>query len=347
MMKNAQSEQYKNFARTLQSFFEDYLVRERNVSGNTIRSYRDTFVLLLDFMNEALRISADKITFKDFDRDRIIKFLDWIQEKRKCSNNTRNQRYAAICSFFRYVTYLDPAHIVQWQSICSIKLKRAPHKDISYLAIEGVKCLFEQIPHDTLTGQRNLTMLALLYNTGARVQELIDLTPSSIRLERPYVIELSGKGSKKRGVPIDNEMMALLRRYMAKNGLDKPDKIHHPLFFNHWGEKLTNPGISYIIRKYATMARVKYPSLIPTDISPHKFRHSRAMHLLQAGVNLVYIRDILGHVSVQTTEIYARANPDVKAKVLEQAYADVGLSQPQMRSWEENPKLKSYLKGLG
>ncbi|MCM0194071.1 tyrosine-type recombinase/integrase [Bacteroides fragilis] len=346
-MKTIQTEQYKDFAKTLQSFFEDYLVRERNVSGNTIRSYRDTFVLLLDFMNDIHQIPADKITFKDFDKNIILEFLDWLQDKRNSSNNTRNQRYAAISSFFRYVMYLDPVHMARWQSICSIRLKRASKKEINFLTVDGMKYLLEQIPKDTLSGRRNLTMLALLYNTGARVQELIDLTPTSIRADKPFVVELLGKGSKKRVVPISDEMMILLKKYMTENGLDKPEKTHYPLFFNHWGEKLTNPGVSYVIRKYAAMARTKYPALIPKDISPHKFRHSRAMHLLQAGVNLVYIRDILGHVSIQTTEIYARTNPEVKAKVLEQAYADVGLSQPQIKSWEQSPKLKSYLKGLG
>ena len=345
-MKNTQIEQYKNFARTLQAFFEEYLVKERNVSENTIRSYRDTFVLLLDFMNDIYHVSADKISFKDFNRDTIIKFLDWLQDNRKCSSNTRNQRYAAICSFFRYVTYIDPIHIAQWQSICSIKLKKGTKKAISYLTVEGIKCLLEQIPKETLSGRRDLTMLALLYNTGARVRELIDLTIASIRLDKPCIIELFGKGSKKRIVPISDEMAGLLKNYIEENGLNRPDKIHYPLFFNYWGEKLTNPGITYIIRKYAAMARAKNPTLIPEDISPHKFRHSRAMHLLQSGVNLIYIRDILGHVSIQTTEIYARTNPDIKAKVLEQAYADAGLSQPNIRSWENNPKLKSYLKGL-
>lgn len=339
-------EQYKDFAKTLQSFFDDYLVKERGASAETIRSYRDTFVLLLDFLNESLNISVDKITFKDFDKDKILCFLSWLQDKRNCGNRTRNQRYAVIRSFFNYVMYVDPIHIAEWKSICSIKLKREVSNSISYLTVEGIKCLLEQIPNNTSAGTRNLTMLSLLYNTGARVQELINLTPSSIRMGKPYVVELFGKGSKKRIVPIGDEMMSLLKNYMEENGLDHAGKNCYPLFFNCWGEKLTNPGVTYIIKKYANMARTIYPELIPKDISPHKFRHSRAMHLLQAGLNLVYIRDLMGHTSIQTTEIYARADPNVKNKVLVEAYANVGLSQPQIKSWEKDQKLKSYLKGL-
>jgi site-specific recombinase XerD len=187
-----------------------------------------------------------------------------------------------------------------------------------------------------------------MYNTGARVQEMINLSPCDIRVSKPCTIELYGKGNKRRIVPLDENMMALLLNYIIENGLDQPQYAKNPLFFNSRGTRLTNPGITYVLKKYADMARSEHPDLIPEMISPHVLRHSKAMHLLQAGVNLIYIRDLLGHVSVQTTEVYARADSKAKREALEKAYADIGLTKPTAQtSWERDPKLKAFLKSLG
>lgn len=345
-LKITKMETYKDFGTALQSFFYDYLVKERGVSKHTIRSYRDTFILLLDFMNKEKFITADRISLKDFNKDTILKFLDWLQVKRACGDNTRNQRYAALRSFSSYLNYIDPTHMDQWKSTCSIHIKRKVKSSVSYLLVEGIKCLLEQISTDTQQGRRNLTMLSLLYNTGARVQEIINLTPSNIRIDRPCIIELFGKGAKRRIVPIEQAMMELLDKYMTENNLKINGKDKHALFFNCWGGKLTTAGITYILNKYATLARIEYPDLIPEKVTPHIFRHSRAMHLLQAGVNLVYIRDILGHVSVKTTEVYARADSKAKRMALEKAYSDIGMSEPMVKSWEKDPKLKDFLKSL-
>lgn len=231
----------------------------------------------------------------------------------------------------------------QWQSVRSIRLKRAGKSSVSYLTIDGIKCLLEQIPAETRNGRRDLALLSLLYDSGARVQELVDLTPSSLRLYKPYIVELSGKGMKKRIVPLQEKQTELLRAYIKEFGLDQPSMNMHPLFFNSWGEKLTGAGVTYILLKYARIAKIVKPELIPEKISPHVLRHSKAMHLLQGGVNLVYIRDILGHVSIQTTEIYARADSKLKQEALKNAYADVIDKEP---SWVKDPKLKVFLKNL-
>ena len=147
-------------------------------------------------------------------------------------------------------------------------------------------------------------------------------------------------------MPVDDNMMNLLGNYMKEYGLDRPGMDHHPLFFNSWRAKLSNPGITYILHKYASMARIAHPDMVPSTPTPHTFRHSRAMHLLQAGVNLVYIRDLLGHVSIQTTEIYARADSKLKREAIENAYRDLGITEPDVKSWEKDPKLKAFLKSL-
>jgi len=340
-------ESYKDFAEVLQDFFYVYLVKERGASGNTIRSYRDTFVHLIDYLKDVHNVNAEKVSLSIMTKDKILNYLDWLESNKSSSVSTRNQRYAALRSFFNYMMYIDPTHMYQWKSVCSIRIKQTTHETLSYLTIEGMKCLLEQIDTHTPIGRRNLAMLSLLYNTGARVQELINLTPSSIRRSKPYVIELFGKGSKKRLVPLDEDIMRLLEAYMEENKLNLPGREHHPLFYNAWDGKLTDPGITYIIKKYAVMARMLHPEHIPERISPHVFRHTRAMHLLQAGVNIVYIRDILGHVSIQTTEVYARADSKLKREALEKAYTDIGITEPEIKSWEKSPKLKEFLKSLG
>lgn len=340
-MKNS-----KDFAYELQSFFTDYLVRERGSSTHTIRAYRDTFTLLVDYLDSQCQISPDNITFDSINRDTVNGFLNWLQDVHQNSVCTRNQRLAAIRSFFKFMMYEDPTRMSLWKSICTIPMKKGHIGTLNYLTIEAVKSILEQIDASTDVGLRNLTMLSLLYNTGARVQELIDLRPISVRKEKPFVVELLGKGSKKRLVPLEDAMMDLLKKYMKRFCLDMHGKETHPLFYNTWGEKLTNPGISYVINKYASMARLLNPDIIPEKISPHVFRHSRAMHLLQAGVNLVYIRDILGHVSIQTTEIYARADSKQKREALEKAYESVGITEPSVKQWERNPKLRELLKSI-
>ena len=343
---NNNNDHYKDFASSLEKFFTEYLAVEKRVSRHTIRSYRDSFILLLDYLKSVRNKPAERVDFTDFNRDVILAFLKWLQEERNCSSGTRNQRLASIKSFFCFMIYEDPVHIAAWKMICSIKQQRQIKETVRYLTIEGIKNLLEQIPTNEKEGRRNLTMLSLLYNTGMRVSELTGLTPSCIRISKPYVIEVFGKGAKKRFVPIEDNMMKLLIQYMEEHRLNLPGKENHPLFYNCHGGELTPAGITYVLKKYAALARSVNPALIPDKISPHNLRTSRAMHWLQAGVDIYFIRDLLGHVSVQTTEIYARTDSKSKREALEKAYAVVGITEPEKTSWENNPKLVEFLKSL-
>jgi len=335
-----------DFAKYLTTFFTQYLVAERGVSGNTIRSYSNTFAQLLVFMDEHQGVKAEKLSLAHITRKVILSFLDWLQDEKKSGNATRNQRLAALRSFFVYMQYEDTKRIAQWQDILSVRVKKIERKSVNYLSVEAIKFLLEQIPTDTKEGRRNLALIALLYDTGARVQELIDLTPSSVKMNKPYCITLFGKGNKKRIVPLQDEQVKLLECYMKENRLNESGFNQRPLFVNNRGGKLTNSGITYILNTYAHHARMLKPELIPERISPHTLRHSKAMHLLQAGVNLVYIRDILGHVSIQTTEVYARADSKQKREALEAAYVNIIPNGASERSWEKDAKLKNWLKSL-
>jgi integrase/recombinase XerD len=271
--------------------------------------------------------------------------LYWLQQTRNCSDSTRNVRLAAIHSFFKFLQYSVPENLNEWHQILSIKAKKTKNRSMAYLTLEGIKLLLAQPDLTTKKGRRDLALLALMYDSAARVQEIIDLTPSSLRLTQPFTIKLVGKGNKARIVPLLEQEVAHLKSYMEKSNLLQPHANRYPLFYNSRKEKLTRAGVHHILQHYAQMAREKDSKVIPDKISPHSIRHSKAMHLLQAGVNLVYIRDILGHESVQTTEIYARVDSKQKREAIEKAYADV--VKREEPAWVDNDNLLEWLKSFG
>lgn len=333
-----------DFSKNLTNYLAKYLPGERGLSTNTIWSYKFTFVLFISFMEQQKRINVSKIELKDITKESVVEFLDWLQSNRKCSTATRNVRLAALHSFFHFLQYQHPENINEWQKILSIKLKKSKKETINYLSVDDIKLLLEQPDTSTHKGRRDLAMLALMYDCAARVQEIIDLEPSSIRLNKPFTIKIVGKGNKARIVPLMEEEIVHIKRYMIENNLLEVHRRMDPLFYNSRKEKLTRAGINSILQKYSNMARAKDPCLIPDKISCHSLRHSKAMHLLQAGVNLVYIRDFLGHESVQTTEIYARADSKQKREAIEKAY--VGIIKKETPSWIENDNLLGWLKSF-
>jgi site-specific recombinase XerD len=333
-----------DFSRNLTNFLSKYLPGERGMSANTISSYKFTFILFISFCEQQKKINVSKLELKDITKEGVVEFLDWLQTKRKCSAATRNVRLAALHSFFRFLQYQHPENLSEWQRILSIKVKKSKKETINYLSIDGVKLLLEQPDTSTHKGRRDLAMLALMYDCAARVQEVSDLVPSSIRLNKPFTIKIVGKGNKARIVPLMEQQIVHVRKYLIENKLLEVHSGMNPLFYNSRNEKLTRAGINSILKKYANGAREKNPSLIPDKISCHSLRHSKAMHLLQAGVNLVYIRDFLGHESVQTTEIYARADSKQKLEAIEKAY--VNIIKKETPEWVENDNLLEWLKNF-
>jgi integrase/recombinase XerD len=333
-----------DFSKYLTDYLTRYLSHERGCSSNTIIAYRDTFILFITFMHQVRNITAEKLFLKSITKASVIDFLDWLQSERKCGDSTRNLRLAALQSFFKYVQYQNLDNLYEYQDIMSIKVKKARKKPINYLTIDGIKLLLEQPDITIKKGRRDLALLSLMYDIGARVQEMIDLTPSAIHLDKPSTIKITGKGNKTRIVPLLEDQVSILRNYLTEFDLLKHHTRSHPLFFNSRHERLTRAGITHILLKYANKARKRDSKLIPEKLSCHTLRHAKGMHLLQAGVNLVYIRDILGHVSVQTTEIYARADSKLKREAIEKAYVDVAPKEEPF--WENNENLLSWLKSF-
>lgn len=333
-----------DFSKCLTDFLSKYLPAERGMSYNTILSYKMTFILFIDFMNKEKGISVQKLQLYHCSRESAEQFLNWLQLTRKSSDSTRNVRLAALHSFFKFLQYQQPDRLNEWQQILSIKVKKAKKEVINYLSVDGIKLLLRQPDQLTKKGVRDLALLALMYDTGARVQEIIDLTPSCLRLDKPFTVKLIGKGNKARIVPLMEQEVVHLKYYMQRNKLFETSSNLHPLFYNSRKEKLTRAGVSHVLQRYAEGARNKNSLLIPDKISCHSLRHSKAMHLLEAGVNLVYIRDILGHQSVQTTEVYARVDSKQKRDAIEKAYSDV--VNRETPEWNRNESLMDWLKNF-
>jgi site-specific recombinase XerD len=230
------------------------------------------------------------------------------------------------------------------QKILAIPFKKAKEPVVSYLSADELKLLLEQPDTSSIYGRRDLVMLSVLYDTGARVQELVDLTVRNIRLENPAHITLTGKGDKSRQVPLLPKTVDLLRQYLAEMNLRTPDKLDYPVFTNNQKKEFTRAGVAYLLDKYAKMART-YNQLIPEKVTPHMLRHTKAMHLLQADVNIIYIRDILGHVDVATTGVYARADTKMKRAALEKA--DDTKLPSAIPPWAKDQDLLNWLKNLG
>lgn len=294
-------------------FFTDYIPRQRSLSPNTVKSYRDTIILLLSYFEKNLHHKPEQLTYTDFTSSNIEGFLNWLEESRNVSVSTRNQRLAAIHAFFRYIQYKDPAAFEKCKEVLTVPYKKTSMVPMNYLTIDEIRILLSLPDQKTHTGIRDMAILTLLYETGARVQELIDLTPLAIQAKPIVTVELHGKGDKKRVVPLNNEAYAIVKSYIDRHRRTTPSE---PLFVNKAGNKLSRAGIQYVVDKYISLARESSPEMFTKRITNHCFRHSKAMHLLEAGINLIYIRDFLGHASVTTTEVYAKTNPKIKEELL-------------------------------
>ena len=328
-----------SFGTYLTRYFGDYLLKQKGVSENTIKSYRDTFVQLIEFINKKYDITCNKLTLHDFQGKRILCFLDALERDRGISASTRNQRLAAIHSFFNYLQKQDFACYELCSDILSIEFKKIPVPVISYLSLEETNFLFSLPDVQDKHERRDLTILTLLYETGARVQELIDLKKGDVNLNSCPTVTLHGKGNKSRVVPIGKDMASILKKYISDHLITDANGT---LFTNRQHCKLSRVGVQYIIDKYVERGRSVNTKLLRGNITNHSFRHSKSMHLLEAGVNLVYIRDFLGHTSVTTTEIYAKSNAEIKRNAIINHSAE--LKAKPVYDSKEKENLISWLK---
>jgi site-specific recombinase XerD len=332
--------------RWLAKFFTDYLAGERAASQRTVAAYRDAMKLLLTWFKDAERIPPEKLRLADLDRPRVLRFLDWLETERCCSAATRNQRLAVIKSFCRYTAVEQPERLDQVAQVLAIRQKKTPAPDLGHLTGNEVKALLAEPGAAGERAVRDTALLALAYDTAARVQELCDLNVADIRRSQPMTVAIRGKGTKIRYVPVMDPTARLIADYLEHRephpglGADAD-----PLFRGPNRSRLTRSGVAKLLTRHVRAVRERDPDWAPgLPVTPHTLRRSRAMHLVQAGVNLIYIRDLLGHADVSTTEIYARADAETKRKAIENAYEP--LTPDVLPDWTSDTSLIRWLDSL-
>ncbi len=332
-----------DFARHLTRFLGEYLPAQRNVSPNTIKSYRDAFTLLLRYCQGHRNIAPERLRLDQCDTSLVLEFLHYLETDRNCKSRTRNQRLAAIHAFFRYLQSESPEHLLRCQQILAIPFHRHERAAVPYLHADALGTLLAQPDLSRVDQRGHAVLLSVLYDTGARVQEIADVCAGDVRLDAPSHIRLTGKGRKTRIVPLMANTVAMLSDYMREHQLLLSERRDQPLFFNRYRRPLSRSGIRYLLDKYYQQAREQRPTL-PDRISPHTLRHTKAMHLLQAGNPLSVIQAILGHVDIKTCSIYASADLDMKRKALEATPQLTPAISPS--SWRSDQQLLEWLRTL-
>ena len=326
------------FATLVQNYFSQYLINQKRVSNRTVQSYRDTFCLLLKFAEENHINSPSQLCLSDINADFIVKFLSHLESKRNNSIITRNIRLAAIRSFFRYAEFHQPEGLPEIQRILSIPMKRHDQKLIGFLTKEEINAILSSIDGNTWSGRRDHVLLTTLYNTGARVSEIISVKRCDVRISDHIVILLHGKGRKERSVPLWKSTSKLINKWLKEIDSDPQT----PLFPNHSGEVLTRAGVKDRLNVAVRNAIPNCNSLSHKKISPHVIRHTTAMHLLQSGIDLTVIALWLGHENINTTHKYMEADLEMKKKTLS------ALSDPNQKMKKQNlpDGLIKFLEGL-
>lgn len=297
----------------IEKYFEEYLPKTKGVSRQTILSYRDTFKLLLEYVKTNSKININNIKLNDINYNLITQFLNYLEENKKNSISTRNQRLAGIHSFYRFLQLRELSCYNIYSEILSIPTKKVLKKTISYFSLNEIEILLNLPNTRTKYGFRDYTLLFFMYETGTRVSEVVNITRDKFYFDdnNSYVV-INGKGNKDRKIPITKNLANILYKYFSSFNIKNNDY----LFLNKFKNKITRKGIEYILTKYVSQCKNIYPDKFKENYSCHSMRHSRAMHLLETGIDLIKIRDFLGHSSIVTTEIYAKVNPKIKQQLI-------------------------------
>ncbi len=320
------------------SFFRSHLANHRGCSPNTIASYSDCIRLLLHYVCEQRQLPIDELSLEEITDERILGFLDHLEQVRGNSAVSRNQRLGAIKSFYRFLALQEPLLLPVCERVCAIRAKKTAHKLIPSLGTEQTQAILQAPDPGTAQGCRDRALLLMLHNTGARVQELCDLSVASLRLEKPAQVVLTGKGRKQRIVPLWPETVQALEQSI----LTRPQGHlrDQPLFLNLHGKPLSRFGVGYLVHRYTALAARRCPSLRTANVTPHTFRHTTALNLVQSSADIVTVRDWLGHADIKTTALYVQIDLETKRRALDQCPApslNPGTPKPE---WTQPPILK-------
>lgn len=326
----------------VESYFSEYLPRQRGASAHTIRAYRDTLTLLFKFVAAQRGRGVAGLQVEDLDSEAITRFLDHIELERSNSPATRNCRRAAIRSFLKHLLRTDLAHSQQYMRVLAIPAKKARQRPSTYLEAEDARLIINMPDRHTSQGWRDYAMLLFLYNCGARVSEATGLRWEDLQLTAPRQVRLRGKGQKERLLPLWPETANALHRLRGMaGGVDQ-----HCVFLNRNGQPLTRDGIAYVLTKHARSAARTNPALARKHITPHVLRHSCAVALLQSGTDVTVIRDYLGHTSVATTGRYITTNLQMKREAMQAFWKKAGIEPANAKPWKPKADLLAFLQSL-
>jgi len=335
-----------SIATTMNPFFNQYLAVEMGLSTNTILAYRDALKLLFCFAADSLGKSVDDLLLEDLDERRILSFLDHGETTRGWTARTRNARLAAIRTYFRFIAREEPSLMLQCQRIRALPNKRTEHKVVEHLEESETRAFLDSVDLNERHGARDQALLLLLYNTGARASEVVELNLPDLRLDANGQVKLLGKGRKQRSCPLWPETVEAIQTYLEARRPRDPQE--QALFLNSSGERISRFGIRYIVHKYAARAENKEPALKAKNVSPHTLRHTTAMHLLRAGNDVNTVSYWLGHASINTTHLYIEIDMHMKRQMLDKTKAPelkghLPWHKPRVLEWLESLSAPSQL----
>jgi site-specific recombinase XerD len=328
-----------DFPVIIHTFFTDWLGRQRELSTHTVRSYRDTWRLFLRFLEEHRAMPIERLILSDITTDHVLAFLEHHERTHSISTGTRNCRLAGLRALFDFAARRDPLVIAQATRMRQIPRRRGIQRPICYLEQAEVDAILAQPDRSTAEGQRDHTLLVFLYNTGARIQEALDLCPQAVRFESPSSVRLFGKGRKERVCPLWPETSTLLQSLLQR----RPRAMDQPIFVNRYGENLGASGVRLKLAHYVAGAAKTVPSIARKRISPHTFRHSTAVALVAEGVGTPVIRALLGHAQLETTAHYAQANLQTKRDALDRLPSPGSTGRSR---WKRDASVLAWLDSL-
>jgi integrase/recombinase XerD len=328
-------------ATCLRSYFTDHLPRLRGLSPNTVLSYRDSLILLLRFLTTDRKRETCDLDLDDIEPDQVLAFLNHLEQDRHNTVPTRNVRLAAIHAFFRYVGARHPDQLERAQRILGVPFKRGRQRAIEYLEQAEIEAILSRIDRSSQAGRRDYALLATMFNTGARVQEVIDLRACDLQLTHPYQLRLFGKGRKERFCPLWSQTAQVLRALCEEQKIDLRSETR--VFLNQRGAPLTRFGVRHILAKWFDRVRTEVATLAQKRLHPHSIRHSTAVALLKSGVDLSTISQWLGHACPSTTSRYATVDLEMKREAIAKVNP---IPEPGETSWRKNQTVLEWLENL-
>lgn len=306
------------FMKHLSVYFETYLPENRKCSKNTISAYADGFVLFFRFFMEKKGKAHYLIEFSDLTPQVFDEYVLWMQNEKQYSASSQKQRMSALTAFLKYASRREMTALSALNGAAGSQTPKVPDAHFPYFSTDEIKIILRLPKCDGKAGCRDLVILSLMYDSGARAQEICNLCIGDITIAGTSKVKLHGKGNKTREVPISQNVAKMIKNYLKERGKNPADSRNDPLFPSQRADRMTTACIRSLVSKYVTLAKKGNPSLFTENgYSPHSFRHSKAVHMLEAGVPLIYIRNFLGHESVSTTEVYARVSQASLTRVLE------------------------------